>query len=225
MVASDECYAELGWSSRRRSRCCTRTSAAATTSGLLVLHSLSKQSNMAGYRAAFVAGDPALVRELLEVRKHAGMMVPAPVQAAMVAALGDDAHVAEQRQRYAVRREALLPALTRAGFRVDHSEAGLYLWATRDEDCWATVEQLAAPRHPGRAGLLLRPGRRPPRARRPDRDRRAHRRRRRHASLPPSGPATYGPTQPRKGSPLSTATCTWSRWRSTGLRVGPLGWM
>ena len=107
---------------------------------------------MAGYRAAFAAGDPALVRELLEVRKHAGMMVPAPVQAAMVAALGDDAHVAEQKARYAVRRQQLLAALTGAGFRVDHSQAGLYLWATRDEDCWATVEHLAG------LGILVAPG-------------------------------------------------------------------
>jgi aspartate/methionine/tyrosine aminotransferase len=120
--------------------------------GLLVLYSLSKQSSMAGYRAAFAAGDPALVRELLEVRKHAGMIVPAPVQAAMVAALGDDAHVAEQKKRYAVRREALLPALAGAGFRVDDSVAGLYLWASRDEDCWATVEWLAA------RGILVAPG-------------------------------------------------------------------
>ena len=120
--------------------------------GLLVLYSLSKQSSMAGYRAALAAGDPALVRELLEVRKHAGMMVPAPIQAAMVAALGDDAHVAAQKARYAVRRQQLLGALTRAGFRVDHSQAGLYLWASRDEDCWATVEHLAG------LGVLVAPG-------------------------------------------------------------------
>jgi aspartate/methionine/tyrosine aminotransferase len=120
--------------------------------GLLVLYSLSKQSSMAGYRAALAAGDPALVRGLLEVRKHAGMMVPAPVQAAMVAALGDDAHVAAQKARYAVRRQGLLAALTGAGFRVDHSQAGLYLWASRDEDCWATVEHLAG------LGILVAPG-------------------------------------------------------------------
>jgi aspartate/methionine/tyrosine aminotransferase len=120
--------------------------------GLLVLYSLSKQSSMAGYRAAFAAGDPALVRELLEVRKHAGMLVPAPVQAAVVAALGDDAHVAAQKARYAVRRQQLMAALTAAGFRVDHSQAGLYLWATRDEDCWATVERLAG------LGILVAPG-------------------------------------------------------------------
>ena len=78
--------------------------AAATTTGLLAVYSLSKQSNLAGYRAAFVAGDPALVARLLEVRKHAGMIVPGPVQAAMTAALGDDAHVAEQRARYRRRR-------------------------------------------------------------------------------------------------------------------------
>src|SRR5437764_8205215 len=80
------------------------------------------------------------------------MLVPAPVQAAMVAALGDDAHVAVQRQRYAARRAALRPALEAAGFRIDHSEAGLYLWATPDEDCWAGVSWL-----PGR-GILAATG-------------------------------------------------------------------
>ncbi len=152
VVASDECYAELGWSEPAPVSLLHPDVCGGDHRGLLVLYSLSKQSSMAGYRAAFAAGDPALVRELLEVRKHAGMMVPTPVQAAMVAALGDDAHVVEQKKRYAVRREALLPALTRAGFRVDHSDAGLYLWATRDEDCWATVEQLAT------LGILVAPG-------------------------------------------------------------------
>ncbi len=152
VVASDECYAELDWSEPAPVSLLHPDVCGGDHRGLLVLYSLSKQSSMAGYRAAFAAGDPALVRELLEVRKHAGMMVPAPVQAAMVAALGDDAHVAEQKKRYAVRREALLPALTRAGFRVDDSDAGLYLWATRDEDCWATVEHLA------RLGILVAPG-------------------------------------------------------------------
>jgi aspartate/methionine/tyrosine aminotransferase len=120
--------------------------------GVLAVHSLSKRSNLAGYRAGFVAGDPALVGRLLEVRKHAGMIVPAPVQAAMVAALGDDAHVVEQRQRYADRRLRLLRALEAAGFVVEGSSAGLYLWATRGEDCWTTVDFLA-----GR-GILVAPG-------------------------------------------------------------------
>ena len=80
-----------------------------------------------GYRAGFVAGDPVVVAELLAVRKHAGMMVPGPVQAAMVAALDDDAHEAEQRQRYARRREVLLAAVRSAGFTIEHSQAGLYV--------------------------------------------------------------------------------------------------
>jgi len=153
VVASDECYAELGWSDADPPVSLLHPDVCGGDHrGLLVLYSLSKQSSMAGYRAAFAAGDPALVRELLEVRKHAGMMMPAPVQAAMVAALGDDDHVIEQKNRYAVRREALLPALASAGFRVDDSAAGLYLWATRDEDCWATVERLAG------LGILVAPG-------------------------------------------------------------------
>ncbi|MGH3713446.1 MAG: succinyldiaminopimelate transaminase [Micromonosporaceae bacterium] len=121
-------------------------------SGVLAVHSLSKRSNLAGYRAGFVAGDPALVAELLAVRKNAGMIVPAPVQAAMIAALSDDRHVAEQRERYAARRTALWSALEGAGFRIEHSEAGLYLWATRDEDCWRSVDWLAE------RGILVAPG-------------------------------------------------------------------
>jgi aspartate/methionine/tyrosine aminotransferase len=80
------------------------------------------------------------------------MMVPAPVQAAMVAALADESHVDTQRARYAARRSLLRPALEAAGFGIEHSAAGLYLWATRDEDCWSTVDWLAA------RGILVAPG-------------------------------------------------------------------
>jgi aspartate/methionine/tyrosine aminotransferase len=120
--------------------------------GLLAVHSLSKRSNLAGYRAGFVTGDGELIAELLEVRKHAGMIVPAPVQAAMVAALDDDAHVDAQRARYLTRRAILWPALVSAGFSVEHSQGGLYLWVTRDEDCWASIEWLA------QLGILAGPG-------------------------------------------------------------------
>jgi aspartate/methionine/tyrosine aminotransferase len=120
--------------------------------GLLAVHSLSKTSSLAGYRAGFVAGDPAVVAELLAVRKHAGMMVPTPVQAAMVAALDDDAHELVQKQRYARRRDVLLAAVRDAGFTVEHSEAGLYLWATRGEPCRDTVAWLAE------RGILVAPG-------------------------------------------------------------------
>ncbi len=153
VVASDECYAELGWTpdgdvpSILDPRVC-----GGSHQGLLAVYSLSKQSNLAGYRAAFVAGDVALVRQLLEVRKHAGMIVPWPVQRAMLAALGDDDHVAEQKARYAARRTSLLDTVGRAGFRVDASEAGLYLWCTRDEDAWASVAWLAE------RGVLVAPG-------------------------------------------------------------------
>jgi aspartate/methionine/tyrosine aminotransferase len=116
------------------------------------VYSASKQSNLAGYRAAFVAGDPTLVRGLLEVRKHAGMMMPWPVQEALRVALSDDEHVAAQRERYRARRAVVRAALDAAGFRVDHSEAGLYLWATRGEPCWDTVRELAD------RGVLVAPG-------------------------------------------------------------------
>ena len=151
VVASDECYLGLGWDAQPLSilhpAVCDGDHA-----GLLAIHSLSKSSSLAGYRAAFIAGDGALVAELLAVRKHAGMMVPTPVQAAMVAALDDDSHERVQRERYERRRAALLPALRSAGFTVDHSEAGLYLWATRDEPCRDTVTWLA------KLGILVAPG-------------------------------------------------------------------
>ncbi|MFV0634212.1 succinyldiaminopimelate transaminase [Demequina sp.] len=147
VVASDECYAALPWSepfvSEGVPSILDAEVCGGSHEGLLAVYSLSKQSSLAGYRAAFVAGDSALIAQLLEVRKHAGMIVPAPVQAAMAVALGDDAHVDAQRELYRARREALLPAIEGAGFVVSDSQAGLYLWASRDEDCWDTLEWLA----------------------------------------------------------------------------------
>ncbi|MDQ2637708.1 MAG: succinyldiaminopimelate transaminase [Actinomycetota bacterium] len=151
LIASDECYLGLGWDAEPLSVLHPSVSEGDHT-GLLAVHSLSKSSSLAGYRAGFVAGDPAVVAELLAVRKHAGMMVPTPVQSAMVAALDDDDHEREQRDRYARRRDALLPALRSAGFTVDDSEAGLYLWATRGEPCRDTVAWLAE------CGILVAPG-------------------------------------------------------------------
>ncbi len=151
VVASDECYLGLGWEAEPLSVLHPLVCDGDHT-GLLAVHSLSKSSSLAGYRAGFVAGDPGLVAELLAVRKHAGMMVPTPVQAAMVAALDHDAHEQQQRERYARRRAALAPALRSAGFAIDHSEAGLYLWATRGEPCRDSVAWLAA------RGILVAPG-------------------------------------------------------------------
>jgi succinyldiaminopimelate transaminase len=151
LIASDECYLGLGWGAEPVSVLHPSVCDGDHT-GLLAVHSLSKTSSLAGYRAGFVAGDPAVVAELLAVRKHAGMMVPTPVQAAMIAALDDDAHEREQRERYARRRAALLPALQSAGLTVDDSEAGLYIWATRGEPCRDTVAWLA------QRGILVAPG-------------------------------------------------------------------
>ncbi len=144
VIASDECYAEFNWESAEPAPSILDPRVISGDRTLvLAIYSLSKQSNLAGYRAGFVAGCSDLIAELLGVRKHAGLIPPAPVQAAMVAALGDESHVAQQRERYRARRAVLAPALEAAGFRIDESAAGLYLWATRGEDSWATVGFLA----------------------------------------------------------------------------------
>ena len=159
VVASDECYAELAWNEPWASGgvpCLLAEDVAGTDHrGLLSLYSLSKQSNLAGYRAAFAAGDAALVSRLLLLRRHLGMIVPAPVQAAMIAALGDDEHVRGQREIYHRRRVRLVRALTEAGYAVDHSEAGLYLWTRptgRVQTCWEIVADFAE------CGILVGPG-------------------------------------------------------------------
>ncbi|MFE2635378.1 succinyldiaminopimelate transaminase [Streptomyces scopuliridis] len=151
LLFSDECYLELGWEAEPVSVLHPDV-CGGSYDGIVAVHSLSKRSNLAGYRAAFLAGDQAVLGELLKIRKHGGMMTPAPVQAATVAALGDDTHVREQRERYAARRTALRAALEAHGFRIDHSEASLYLWSTRDEPCWDTVAHLAE------LGILVAPG-------------------------------------------------------------------
>jgi succinyldiaminopimelate transaminase len=151
LVASDECYLGLGWDAAPLSVLHPDVCDGDHT-GLLAIHSLSKTSSLAGYRAGLVAGDASVVAELLAVRKHAGMMVPTPVQAAMVAALDDDEHERAQRERYERRRAVLMPALKSAGMTVDNSEAGLYIWATREEPCRDTVAWLA------QRGILVAPG-------------------------------------------------------------------
>ncbi len=153
LLVSDECYVEMAWEPSERPLSALHPDVCGgTTEGILAVHSLSKRSNLAGYRCAFVAGDPAVVGELLAVRKNLGLMMPGPQQWAMIAALDDDEHVEEQRERYLARRAVLRAALEDAGFRIDHSEGSLYLWATRGEDCWETVSWLAS------LGILVAPG-------------------------------------------------------------------
>lgn len=151
ILVSDECYLECAWEATPVSVLHPSVSGG-SHEGILAVHSLSKRSNLAGYRCAFVAGDPTLVGELLAVRKNLGLQMPGPQQAAMIVALDDDAHVLEQHARYAARRAKLREALESAGFRIDHSEASLYLWATRDEPCWDTVSWLSE------RGILVAPG-------------------------------------------------------------------
>ena len=160
VVVSDECYAALPWSEPYVSEgvpsLLDTDVCEGDASGLLVLYSLSKQSNLAGYRGALIYGDPALVAPIVSVRKHSGLMVPAPVQHAMAVALNDTEHVERQRSVYAVRRALLLEALTDAGLDVDpDSAAGLYLWVAdpaNPTDSWALVNRLAE------LGILVAPG-------------------------------------------------------------------
>ena len=160
VVVSDECYAALPWAEPYVSEgvpsLLDTDVCEGDASGLLVLYSLSKQSNLAGYRGALIYGDPALVAPIVSVRKHSGLMVPAPVQHAMAVALNDTEHVERQRSVYAVRRALLLEALTDAGLDVDpDSAAGLYLWVAdpaNPTDSWALVNRLAE------LGILVAPG-------------------------------------------------------------------
>jgi succinyldiaminopimelate transaminase len=147
VIASDECY--LSFAKDAQS---ILSVANGDNTNLLAVHSLSKRSNLAGYRAAFIVGDPLLIAQIRQIRKHAGMMVPLPVQKAMTVALADDDHVAEQRARYNARKDAMRPALVEAGFTVEFSDSGLYLWCTRNEDAWTSVAWLAD------RGILATPG-------------------------------------------------------------------
>ena len=147
-VFSDECYIEFTWDGP------PRTILRAGHDGVVAVHSLSKRSNLAGARAGFYAGDADLVRYLSEVRKHVGMLVPGPVQAAAAAALDDDAHVEEQRRRYLGRLERLRTILGAVGVDAPMPHGGFYLWAPAPGgDAWALAERLAAD-----GGVLVAPG-------------------------------------------------------------------
>jgi succinyldiaminopimelate transaminase len=152
LLVSDECYLEMVWDGDPPLSVLHPDVCDGDHTGLLAVHSLSKRSNLAGYRCAFVAGDTDVVAGLLAVRKNLGLQMPGPQQVAMKAALDDDAHVLVQHARYAARRGALKTALEGAGFRIDESAGSLYLWASRDEGCWDTVGWLAD------RGILVAPG-------------------------------------------------------------------
>lgn len=155
LLISDECYLELTWNGEKAVSVLHPDVCGDSVEGILAVHSLSKRSNLAGYRCAFVAGDAGVIGELLAVRKNLGLQMPGPQQLAMIAALGDDEHVVEQHARYAARRTGLKAALEAAGFRIDHSEGSLYLWSTRtsgEDTCWDLVSWFAD------RGILVAPG-------------------------------------------------------------------
>lgn len=160
VIASDECYAALPWEepfiTEGVPSILADNIAGDDKTGLLALYSASKQSNLAGYRAAMIAGDPEILAPLIEVRKHMGLLMPGPVQAAMTAILGDDEHVAAQREIYRRRRDILLEATSAAGLTSDPAtKAGLYLWledASGTLDAWGIVGALSE------RGILVAPG-------------------------------------------------------------------
>jgi len=149
VLAVDECYVPFPDSKKPLS---IFSLTKGDNRNIIAAHSLSKRSNLAGYRAGFIFGDPRIVNALLEVRKHLGLMMPLPVQAAMVAALSDETHVHEQAARYVARRKVIANALQAAGFNIEFSDAGLYIWCSRSEDDWEMVSWFAD------RGILITPG-------------------------------------------------------------------
>jgi succinyldiaminopimelate transaminase len=146
-VFSDECYVEFTWTGRGRSIL------EHGTDGVVAVHSLSKRSNLAGARVGFYGGDADLVHYLQEVRKHVGMMVPGPTQAAAVVALDDDQHVEVQRGRYLARLERIATVLSRwSGIEIPLPAGGFYLWF-HVGDAWDFTERLAR-----EGGALVSPG-------------------------------------------------------------------
>ncbi|MGX7678233.1 aminotransferase class I/II-fold pyridoxal phosphate-dependent enzyme [Jatrophihabitans sp. DSM 45814] len=147
-VLSDECYAEFTFAAP------ATTILREGTDGLIALHSLSKRDNFAGARIGFYAGDAELVHYLREVRKHAGLMPPGPVQNAAIVALDDDVHVEAQRKIYWRRLERLREVLAALGLTAEMPAGAFYLWfAAPDGDAWACARDLAE-----RAGIVASPG-------------------------------------------------------------------
>jgi succinyldiaminopimelate transaminase len=145
IVASDECYVEFNWGADGEF-VSGATALSAGVDGVLAVHSLSKRSNMAGFRCGFLAGDGDLVAYIGSIRTHAGMMVPGPIQAAATAAWADDAHVVVQRDRYAERRRYARSRLAEAGLVDVGGPSSFYLWvrsADPAEDGWAVTARLA----------------------------------------------------------------------------------
>lgn len=156
VIVNDECYAELPWEQPWLHEGVPSILSPDVTGGdnrgVLAIYSLSKTANLAGYRLGLAAGDANLIADLLNTRMHAGLMLAAPMQAAMTAALSDDQYLPAIRSAYRERRELLASAFSRAGFGLESSEAGLYLWLSSPVPCWDAIERLA------KVGILVAPG-------------------------------------------------------------------
>ena len=130
VIASDECYSEIYF---REEPPLGGLEAAAKLGrhdfhNLVAFTSLSKRSNVPGMRSGFVAGDASLIKAFLLYRTYHGSAMPLPVQAASIAAWGDEAHVVENRAMYRDKFAAVTPVLARV-LDVKLPDAGFYLWA------------------------------------------------------------------------------------------------
>ncbi|EFA22809.1 succinyldiaminopimelate transaminase [Bifidobacterium gallicum] len=165
VVLSDECYALMDWSRASReavahdqpfvsSPCALRHDVCSDSArNVLVLYSLSKQSNMAGYRTAAIAGDAEIIKTMTQLRKQIGQIIPGPVQAAMAAGLGDVAAVRTQYERYRQRLGTLVQGLRAYGYAADMPQGALYVWVrAKSGDCWSDMAALA------QIGIIASPG-------------------------------------------------------------------
>lgn len=148
VLASDEAYSELYFGAEPPASALQ----VADRTNVLAFNTLSKRSSMPGYRTGFMAGDPEVIAALRRYRPNAGVAPLEMVQRAAVAAWGDEAHVAEVRDRYRAKRDLLLGVLERAGLRSAGGDATFFLWL----DAGTEAEALAARLTEG--GVVVTPG-------------------------------------------------------------------
>ncbi|ROR32210.1 succinyldiaminopimelate transaminase [Inmirania thermothiophila] len=155
VIAADECYSEIYLDEDRPPPGLLQAAHAAGNEAFrrcVVFHSLSKRSNLPGLRSGFVAGDAEILARFLRYRTYHGCAMPPPVQAASLAAWGDEAHVAANRAAYRAKFDAVLAELAPV-LPLERPPAGFYLWPRVGDD-EAFVRRLYA-----RYNVRLLPGR------------------------------------------------------------------